>query len=205
MCTPHTFFQNTYTTTKYKHKTQNKRAKEMGWRFLHLISCVHRKEGTVAFPESRVLLLVGYTGDRDCYSNRAGCYSQKWSKFYSTLQELRANKAFVIVIVIHIQIHRHKASPSWSTFQHKIWKSKSIQTDYNLQSSLNLWNQKVPGPLNLRVHNFGFPFCFIHVWGEAVIYELDTRKLSCFARKCLRFLPDFCWFISHWMDIHLGD
>ena len=84
----------------------------MGLRFLHLISFVHRKEGTVMFPASRVLLLFGRTGDRDCYSNRAGRHSQKRKQILLNIQELRANKALVIVIVIHIQIRRHKASPS---------------------------------------------------------------------------------------------
>ena len=127
------------------------------------------------FPESRVLLLFGRTGDRDCYSNRAGRHSQKWSKFHSTLQELRANKAFVIVIVIHIQIRRHKASPSWSTFQHKIWKSESIQTD------LHLWIYQKCRSLNSLNTLLWISILFNSRlrWGHNLWMEYSKIKLYC--------------------------
>ena len=123
----------------------------MGLRFLHLISFVHRKEGTVMFPASRVLLLFGRTGDRDCYSNRAGRHSQKRKQILLNITRIACKQS-----LCHCHCHSYSNSPSQSITQliHFSTQNLEIKINRNRFEFTKLPEFiKSAGPLILPVHN----------------------------------------------------
>ena len=114
----------------------------------------------------------------------------------------------------HCHCHSYSNSPSQSVTQLIHFSTQNLENKININGfeftklpEFRKSKVKSAGPLILRIHNFGFPFCFIHVWGEAIIYE-DIRIFQnqiFLPKSAWGFFLIFCWFISHRMDIQLGD
>ena len=88
----------------------------MGWRFLHLISFVHspfiEKKVLWCFQRVEFCFYLAVLGIVIVIQIKQAVIHKSEANFTEHYKNCVQIKAFVVVIVIHIQIRRHKASPS---------------------------------------------------------------------------------------------